>query len=64
MKEFNELFDSHTSGFKLQEKYLVSTYVTRLKAKLVEPVRLFKPRTMQEARSLARMQEIMVMRQT
>ncbi|XP_054820773.1 uncharacterized protein LOC129319718 [Prosopis cineraria] len=34
-----------------------------LKPELVEPVRLFKPRTMQEARSLARMQEIMLMRQ-
>lgn len=62
MGECEKFFDSYTSGLKLQEKYLVSTYVVRLEPELVKPVHLFKLRMMQETRSLARMQEIMLMR--
>jgi len=53
LSEINNAFDAISCKFCLSEDYLVDAYLAGLQDEYVNPVRLFKPRTMREACSLA-----------
>lgn len=58
LSDYNDAFDTIACKTDLPQDYLVEAYMEGLAKDYAGPVRLFKPRTLQEARSLARMQEI------
>ena len=52
------MFDANSCKLRLSKDYLVDAYLAGLQDEYVDPICLFKPRTMREACSLARLQEI------
>ncbi|KAL5194414.1 Paladin [Glycine soja] len=58
LAEFNNVFDANSCKLRLSKDYLVDAYLAGLQDEYVDPICLFKPRTMREACSLARLQEI------
>lgn len=58
LAEFNGAFDSITCKLDFSQEYIIEAYMEGMTEEYSGPVRLFKPRNLQEARSLACMQEI------
>jgi len=58
LADFNDEFDAISCKLHVSEDYHVDAYLTGLQEEYAGPVRLLKPRTMREVRSLARMLEI------
>lgn len=63
LAEFNDVFDNIASKLDFSQEYLVEAYLGGLSEEYTSPIRLFKPRTLQKACFLARMQEITLQRQ-
>ncbi|KAK4391073.1 hypothetical protein Sango_2170600 [Sesamum angolense] len=57
IQEYMDIFDELLNFLKLTEAYAVSCFLGELREKIVLQVRMFKPKTMQEVISLARLQE-------
>ena len=64
LTDFNSEWDLCMAKINLPEEYLVDAYMSALKPELEKHVRMFKPRNLLHARRLARMQEIILEKQT
>ncbi|KAK4253839.1 hypothetical protein QN277_010462 [Acacia crassicarpa] len=58
--DYNAEFDFIAAKLDIAEYYLVGAYVSALKPELAGLVQMFNPKTLTEARQLARMQELIV----
>ncbi|XP_028791570.1 uncharacterized protein LOC114747408 [Neltuma alba] len=58
LADFNEEFDLVSAKVGFNETQLVDAYLNLIKEEIAGPVRMFKPKSMREAKSLARMQEL------
>ncbi|KAK4276253.1 hypothetical protein QN277_019221 [Acacia crassicarpa] len=58
--EFNTKFDSLSAKLDLSEEYLIDIYITGLSEEISHTVLLFNPKTLGEARRLAKVQEMSI----
>nr|CAD1842592.1 unnamed protein product [Ananas comosus var. bracteatus] len=58
--DYQDKFDALLNRVELAEEYVVSCFLSGLKDEIQIPVRMFQPRTLQNALSLAKLQELAV----
>ncbi|XP_020080220.1 uncharacterized protein LOC109703897 [Ananas comosus] len=58
--EYQDKFDSLLNRVELSEEYAVSCFISGLKDEIQIPIRMFQPRTLQRALSLAKLQEVAI----
>ncbi|XP_020105551.1 uncharacterized protein LOC109722075 [Ananas comosus] len=58
--EYQDKFDTLLNRVELSEEYAVSCFLSGLKEEIQIPIRMFQPRTLQRALSLAKLQELAV----
>nr|CAD1837126.1 unnamed protein product [Ananas comosus var. bracteatus] len=58
--EYQDKFDALLNRVELSEEYAVSCFISGLKDEIQIPIRMFQPRTLQRALSLAKLQEVAI----
>nr|CAD1838558.1 unnamed protein product [Ananas comosus var. bracteatus] len=58
--EYQDKFDALLNRVELSEEYAVNCFISGLKDEIQVPIRMFQPRTLQRALSLAKLQEVAI----